>query len=463
MEDTEENKNNNKSENNENEEDIDFESMGKQELEKHLVVAAKNGRIERVKQLLQRGASPDAKEYNRSLFYASENYNTPLQNAASEGFHELTRVLIENEADINAGDRFDVTALHMAAEGGHVRCVELLLEGGADCNIGTKYSKYGSYTAFPHPGGTTPLHLASVHNHLECVKALIWHGADYNAVDEYGRTSLYLAAAAAFEDCVHAHLNNAIWKDILSLPVKGTGAGPGQEIGNTPLHECVKHKLVTCIRALLKRGSDVNHLNAAGFSPLHLAVKAGEGFSMPVLRELVANGYNTDVNIPDSQGYTPLHYACFHENNMQERRPEVARLLIAYGANVDIKISGADRATLLTQELRSPFADLSILKYIVKTMVVLPSPDTVRMIGPSTVGLHMDLATRRRLMMADSQNHFEKVRWFKNECRTPRSLQHLCRYSVRKTITVKRIGQLRTLKIPNTLKDYLLFNDGDED
>lgn len=72
--------------------------------------------------------------------------------------------------------------------------------------------------------------------------------------------------------------------------------------GNTPLHECVKHKLVTCIRALLKRGSDVNHLNAAGFSPLHLAVKAGEGFSMPVLRELVANGYNTDVNIPDSQG-----------------------------------------------------------------------------------------------------------------------------------------------------------------
>ena len=73
-------------------------------------------------------------------------------------------------------------------------------------------------------------------------------------------------------------------------------------VGNTPLHECVKHKMVSCIVALLKKGSDVNHMNAAGYGPLHLAVRAGEGFSMEVLRALVVNGYNTDVNIPDSQG-----------------------------------------------------------------------------------------------------------------------------------------------------------------
>jgi hypothetical protein len=43
---------------------------------------------------------------------------------------------------------------------------------------------------------------------------------------------------------------------------------------------------------------------------------------------------------------------------MQERRPDVARLLISYGANTNIKIIGADHANLLTQELRSPFADM---------------------------------------------------------------------------------------------------------
>ena len=148
---------------------------------------------------------------------------------------------------------------------------------------------------------------------------------------------------------------------------------------------------------------------------------------------------------------------------MQERRPEVARLLISYGANVNIRIAGADHANLLTQELRSPFPDMSILKYIVKTMAVLPSADSVRMIIPSTVGLHIDHAARRRLLMSNAQSHFEKVRWFQNECRKPRTLQHLCRCSVRKTMGVKRIGQIRTLKIPTTLKDYLLFNEGEED
>lgn len=162
-------------------------------------------------------------------------------------------------------------------------------------------------------------------------------------------------------------------------------------------------------------------------------------------------------------GYTPLHYACFHENNMQERRPEVARLLIAYGADVNIKISGADQASLLTQELRSPFSDLSILKYIVKAVARLPSPDSVRLMQISTVGYQMDLATRRRLMMSNSRLTFDKVQWFQNECRQPRTLQHLCRFTVRKALTVKRIGQIKTLKIPNTLKDYLLFSDGNED
>ena len=49
-------------------------------------------------------------------------------------------------------------------------------------------------------------------------------------------------------------------------------------------------------------GSDVNHRNFAGFSPLHLAVRNGEQFSMEILKYLVTEGYNTDVNIPDAKG-----------------------------------------------------------------------------------------------------------------------------------------------------------------
>ena len=49
-------------------------------------------------------------------------------------------------ADVDSRDRFDVTALHIAAELGEKECLQLLLDNGADCNISTKYSKHGSYT-----------------------------------------------------------------------------------------------------------------------------------------------------------------------------------------------------------------------------------------------------------------------------------------------------------------------------
>ena len=78
-------------------------------------------------------------------------------------------------------------------------------------------------TAIPHVGGTTALHLATKGNHLACVKELILNGADYNAVDELGRTSLYVATELGHEQALLIHLRSAVGKDILSLPVKGTG------------------------------------------------------------------------------------------------------------------------------------------------------------------------------------------------------------------------------------------------
>ena len=50
-------------------------------------------------------------------------------------------------ADIDACDRYDITPVHMAAEGGFYECLKLLLEAGANCNTSTKYARYTS-----HPG-----------------------------------------------------------------------------------------------------------------------------------------------------------------------------------------------------------------------------------------------------------------------------------------------------------------------
>ena len=73
-------------------------------------------------------------------------------------------------------------------------------------------------------------------------------------------------------------------------------------IGDTPLHECVRHNLLECVTELLKHGSDVNHMNANGYSALHLAVHNRETFSFEMVRTLVTCGFGVDVNLPDSTG-----------------------------------------------------------------------------------------------------------------------------------------------------------------
>jgi len=73
-------------------------------------------------------------------------------------------------------------------------------------------------------------------------------------------------------------------------------------VGDTPLHECVRHNLLQCIVELLEHGSDVNHRNHQGWSPLHLAVHNTRSFSVDVIQALVTCGYNTDVNQLDGTG-----------------------------------------------------------------------------------------------------------------------------------------------------------------
>ena len=67
--------------------------------------------------------------------------------------------------------------------------------------------------------------------------------------------------------------------------------------GNTPLHECVRRNMTDCIKKLLARGSDVNHQNTYGHSPLHLAVLAGNSYQLETVRLLLTHGYKPNVNL----------------------------------------------------------------------------------------------------------------------------------------------------------------------
>ena len=101
-------------------------------LDEALVWAAKSGRLEVMAPLLARGARIDADRYR----------GTPLLWAASRGRVDTVAWLLEHGAEVNQRATFGgpghgqgVTALHLAAQHGHLATIELLVSRGADRTI----------------------------------------------------------------------------------------------------------------------------------------------------------------------------------------------------------------------------------------------------------------------------------------------------------------------------------------
>ena len=83
------------------------------------------------------------------------------------------------------------------------------------------------------------------------------------------------------------------------------------------------------VKQHIAAGADINAKNVGGFTPLHGAV--GEGHK-EIAQLLIAEG--ADVNVKDKFfGHTALHDAA------EYRRNEIAELLIARGADVNAKNS----------------------------------------------------------------------------------------------------------------------------
>ncbi|NP_001087263.1 ankyrin repeat and SOCS box-containing 12 L homeolog [Xenopus laevis] len=140
---------------------------------------------------------------------------TPLRCAASHGFLNCLKILLDNGAEV---DRLDVkaqTPLFTAVSAGHLECVKALLQAGANpcgsmynnCspiltaaqngndNILTELLKYRAEANVKskRPGcalgiktSTGPLYISAIYDHLHCFKTLLLHGADpdYNCTDQ---------------------------------------------------------------------------------------------------------------------------------------------------------------------------------------------------------------------------------------------------------------------------------------
>ena len=100
--------------------------------------------------------------------------STPLTLSSQQGNTEIVRLFLGAECDVHArvilGPNMDVTALHLAAQNGHLEIAKLL--------VAVDPRTVNAGMVVRGIKGVTPLHLAVENNHMEIMDVLIEAGCD---------------------------------------------------------------------------------------------------------------------------------------------------------------------------------------------------------------------------------------------------------------------------------------------
>lgn len=231
-----------------------------------LHLAAKDGYVDIVHELLKRGAAVDN---------ATKKGNTALHIASLAGQKEVIKLLLQYNANVNVQSLTGFSPLYMAAQENHDACVKYLLAKGANPSLATE-------------DGFTPLAVAMQQGHDKVVAVLL-------ESDSRGKVRLPALHIAAKKDDVKAAtllLENEHNPDVAS------------KSGFTPLHIAAHYGNVDVANLLIEKGADVNYTAKHNITPIHVACKWGKS---NMLNLLLLKGAKIDCTTRD--GLTPLHCA----------------------------------------------------------------------------------------------------------------------------------------------------------
>ena len=287
--------------------------MSKTELETLLLKACEDGKVDKIQDLIKhRDVDVNTIALRKAAAAVNERNQTALHYTALSGHVDVVKVLIQNDADVNAVDKDKWTPLHYAATK-HVDVAKVLIQNGADVNAVDK-TKW------------TTLHSAASNGHLDLAKVLIQNGADVNAADKYNLTPLH-------ESAFNGHV------DVSKLLIRnGADVNAVDEDKSTPLHKAALRGQVEFAKVLIQNGADVNAADRDKWTPLHWALLKGH---VDVAKVLIQNG--ADVISVDKDNKTPIYWAAtsLFENNIFTLQ------LLCFGAAINDFAMGKDTTDLI--------------------------------------------------------------------------------------------------------------------
>ncbi len=267
------------------------------------------------------------------------NDKTALHWAAELGHLKIAQLLVDYDPDILLSmDWSNFSAMHYAADSGHLELVKYLAEKAP--KLVTKRSKKIAYRPYMQDEADyTPLHFAAHQGHEEVVKFLVGKGANPNDTSYSSKTPLSLAAEQGHFEIVKYLFNHVMHKnsfassrfgtlvsilssanraDILEYLFAQTEEHDRSQFFKT-MHEglalAAEAGFIEIVKIILKNEPALaKYAENKNFCALHRASKKGH---LEIVRLLV--NYGADIDLKDSRKRTALHYAIVHNFPAIER------------------------------------------------------------------------------------------------------------------------------------------------
>ncbi|XP_017351760.1 transient receptor potential cation channel subfamily A member 1a [Ictalurus punctatus] len=231
--------------------------------------------------------------------------NSPLLLAASVDNHEALLILHKNGARLCCQNKLGHFPIHAAAFSGAKRSMEVVLQKGEEIGVPTEI-----HINYVDKSTSSPLHLAVRGGNLEVIKLCIAHGAKIDQQQCDKATALHFACTQGATEAVKVMLQ--AYERVYDIVNITDGAF------QTPLHKAAIFDHYELVEYLISQGADIDSTDCKGHSPLLLATSCGAWRSVNLLLS-----HGADLTVKDKTGCNFLHLAILQPRGLKNLPADV--------------------------------------------------------------------------------------------------------------------------------------------